>query len=574
MGRSTGPRRLTRHYAVALVVATAVWAGTGVIRAQSDVAATSAISGTVKADKGEVRAFRVRARDTEHGIVYTVFTRQGRYRVPGLIPSTYEIQVVEEGFEAPTRTIVLRPGESPNADLALTALPANTRDAALLDYDQLYPPGPGRTILEQHCWGCHGTDAGWHRRGGKTEADWAKAFERMYDVKAYLAKGKIAGIGAPPALEHALTAEMKDTVVKYLAATFPPNHSPRDFKLDPLVRDEDALSQALYIEWDLPPVTAPDFSDGKPTRSVHDVVPSSTTRGLLWGAGTGSGSIVSVDTTHPEYSVQQRTREYFVPHPANINSKPHGLTERRGKVYYAGLGDDSAGELDPATGTFQRYTAPTAGGGGHTITTDSKGNLWFTTVYGHTRIHKVDAVTKKVTEFNPYPGANWYGIIADKQDRIWAVGYGSFFGVIMYDQKKNTWTQYPTSATNRRLTMDPNGIIWANQYFGNAISSIDPETGKVTEYKLPLKYGNPYEGFSDLQGNIWIENAMYNSLVKFDQTSKKFTYYPFPDHRMHTPKLSVGSDGTLYFSRFSGRPPRVVAFKPTGNRTNPTSATR
>ena len=81
-------------------------------------------------------------------------------------------------------------------------------------------------------------------------------------------------------------------------------------------------------------------------------------------------------------------------------------------------------------------------------------NIWFTTVYGHTRINKVDAVTKKVTEYNPYPGANWYGIIADKQDRIWAVGYGSFFGVIMYDPTKNTWTEFPTSATNDSRKID------------------------------------------------------------------------------------------------------------------------
>ena len=43
--------------------------------------APGVIAGSVTADRGEVRAFRVKARDTVHRITYTVFTNQGRYQI-------------------------------------------------------------------------------------------------------------------------------------------------------------------------------------------------------------------------------------------------------------------------------------------------------------------------------------------------------------------------------------------------------------------------------------------------------------------------------------------------------------
>ena len=67
----------------------------------SDQAVTGVISGNVTTDQGEVRAFRVRAKDTLHLITYTIFTNKGKYHIYNLPPSTYEIQVREPGFDSP-----------------------------------------------------------------------------------------------------------------------------------------------------------------------------------------------------------------------------------------------------------------------------------------------------------------------------------------------------------------------------------------------------------------------------------------------------------------------------------------
>ena len=56
---------------------------------------------------------------------------------------------------------------------------------------------------------------------------------------------------------------------------------------------------------------------------------------------------------------------------------------------------------------------------------------------------------------------------------------------------------------------------------------------------------------------------MYNSLVKFDRNTKKFTYFPFPELRAHTPKLDRDKQGTFWFTL--GRPSQLAGFSPRGN---------
>ena len=89
----------------------------------------------------------------------------------------------------------------------------------------------------------------------------------------------------------------------------------------------------------------------------------------------------------------------------------------------------------------------------------------------------------------------------------------------------------------------------------------DPKTETFTEYRLPLKYGNPYEWWADNDDNVWLEVAAYNSLAKLDAKTKRYTYYPMPNLGAHTPKMETGPDGTLWF----GMSGTLTNFMPTGN---------
>ena len=547
--------------------------------------ATGAIAGSVTADRGEVRALRVKATDTAHKIAYTVFTTKGRYQIYNLPPGNYSVQIVEEEFAAPAQMVDVKAGQTGTANLALKFKEVMVQGAGargsvgqenygavrrnddgglveLVDFDVLYPPGPVRDVMVKGCFPCHGP-TGWHRTGPRNESGWRRAVDRMFDPA-----GRVAGMspGVPQTTHERISKEQEDAIVKYLTANFGPGSKPRDLKTDPLVRDESALSQAIFVEYEVPPPQGRPFAmigpyGGPPTRSLHSAWVSVANPGVVYMSGNRSGSIVAVDTK--TLDINARTREWRIENPQNVMVQPHGIFDTPGgKVYFVELTGDRVDELDPKTGTIERWKVPTEGGGMHSIWPDSKGHFWYTYFAAAGKIGRFDPKTKQVKEYPVRKDLSGYGIIADKKDRVWAVSLNTAI-VLGYDPNTDKWTEYPISVPARRVTFDSKGNVWVCEYFGNKIAMIDPNTGKVTEYDLPLKYGNPYDMWPDAEDNLWIENAVYNSLVKFDPATKKFTYVPFPELGAHTPKLDRDKDGTFWFTL--GRPSGLAGFKPKGN---------
>jgi streptogramin lyase len=563
---------------VAGVLSVALVVASGSVSAQS---VSGGIAGHVTVDDGEVVAFRVKARDALRRVAYTVYTVDGRYQIFNLRPGTYEVQVVESGFEPRVETITVEANAVSTVDLTLTARDgivsqgaaargataqrnygggaADERAAELVDFDTLYPPHPARDVMLRACFGCHGP-AGFHRRGRKNEAGWRHAVGRMFDPE-----GRVADMapGVPQVTDDLVTPQEKEEIIQYLTANFGPGSTLRDLELDPLTRDESALSEAVYIQYELNRASPRELSNGvTPRGSIHSVFASLAEPGVIWVSGNGSNAILKVDTRDPNFTT--RTTEYWIENPQNINVTPHGIVEYRGKVYWVELTGDHFGELDPLTGTMTRYQMPTTGAGPHSVWVDSRGNFWYTYFASSGKIARFNLSTKEFTEWEPLAGFSGYGIVVDAQDRVWAVGLHTP-ATFMYNQETSEWTSYPMSNPARRPTIDSRGKIWAAHYFGNAITKIDPVNGEITEYQLPLKDGNPYDVWPDRDDNLWVENAIYNSLVRFDQTNEEFTYYPFPELQAHTPKLDRDAEGTLWFTLGNASGPGIAAFQPHGN---------
>jgi len=557
------------------------------VNAQGSASSTGSIAGSVTADRGDVVALRVKAKDTTRRIAYTVFTSKGRYQINNLPAGTYEVRVLEDTFESPSQTVQVKEGQSATANLTLkfkapgavqgagaataaaaasygAAPMANGVAAELVDFDTIYPPAPARDILLKHCFGCHGAN-GWHRRGRKTEAAWRTAVELMFRPDHRIADLQP---GVPLVTYDRVSKEQKEMIVKYLAEHFGPTYTkPKDLKLDTLVRDEAALTKVMYVQYDVqPPTPGTPFPNTRKaaTGGLHDVSTSPSMPGVLWLSGNQSDSIVKIDTRSPDYT--GRTTRFTVPHPQNWNVVPHGLFEKNGKVYWAELAGDRIGELDPKTSAFRSYPLPTAGGGAHSLRPDSKGNIWYSNYAASGKVGRLNTATGEVKEYEVSKGFSGYGLEVDKQDRVWAVGLNTA-AVFGYDPKTDKWTTYPLSNPARRPNFDHKGNIWAAEFFGNKIAMIEPASGKVTEYDLPLKWGNPYEVVADDDDNIWIENTAYGSLVKFEPGTKKFTYVPYPEIKGTTVKFDRDREGTIWFIMpyGGGQPAGLTGFKPTGN---------
>ena len=167
---------LQRIVTVVLLLAISVLSA----RAQAPVRGT--ISGTVTADQGDVRGFRVTAHNLQYKVWYTVFTNKGHYTIPQALPGLYNINVWEPGYDSPVLPVQLGPGDSKSLDLTMKkrVTPADAGAGAAADtemntggrgrvsantiyyntMDEFYPPGPGRDLLRANCTGCHGAAYG------------------------------------------------------------------------------------------------------------------------------------------------------------------------------------------------------------------------------------------------------------------------------------------------------------------------------------------------------------------------------------------------------------------------------
>ena len=79
---------------------------------------------------------------------------------------------------------------------------------------------------------------------------------------------------------------------------------------------------------------------------------------------------------------------------------------------------------------------------------------------------------------------------------------------------------------------DANGMIWYADFGSHYLGMLDPKTGKVVEYPIPVtKPGAPL-GSLDLQfdkrGNIWLGTMFQGSLAMFDRETKKFQTWGSP----------------------------------------------
>ena len=100
--------------------------------------------------------------------------------------------------------------------------------------------------MVQHCFPCHGV-SGWHGRR-LNEVGWRRVVNRMFAKDGRVAN---MAVGVPQVPDTRVSEQQKEEIIKYLTATFGPGSKARDLKTDPLVRDEQALSTALYVQYDL-----------------------------------------------------------------------------------------------------------------------------------------------------------------------------------------------------------------------------------------------------------------------------------------------------------------------------------
>jgi streptogramin lyase len=561
------------------------------VSAQVPSTGRGTLTGTIAADQGEVLGFRVMAHNLNQRLWYVVFTMDGRYTVPQALPGKYEVVVNEIGYDSAKTTVELGPGDTKTADVTVTlrtaqsiaaaaaagggnqrpAAPAATSDmnpvaragrapavprkVVFFDtMEEIYPDGPGRDLLRENCTGCHGAAlATMHL----SREEYVKGIERMTET------GPSNNPYALALTRTVFSKKQKALLAEYLYQNFGEQTTvERRPRIDPPpVLDESIVSKIIYVLYDIP--------EGLPFPSTGDVVgapmidgvieqgpPASTNQWLgnahkspwdkwVYFTSKVSSSILRLDPT--DLDPIKRWTNYPIKGDPYVFAEGIGV-DRKGLVYWSEDLTARLGQLDPVSGKQVRYSLPARAGIINEVVVDQDDNVGFSMIYGGF-IGVLDAKTRKIHQYpTPTPDNGVYGLAVDQQGNFWGAGWAKGM-VVKWDKEAESIKEYPAPASwgqVRRIGVDSKGIVWGSEFNVGGFVRIEPATGKVTEIKIPLKGARPYDCWPDKDDNIWMPDQMHSVLIKYNQKTRKFTYYPMPQPRQSLNKLSVAADNTMW----------------------------
>ena len=106
--------------------------------------------------------------------------------------------------------------------------------------------------------------------------------------------------------------------------------------------------------------------------------------------------------------------------------------------------------------------------------------------------------------------------------------------------------------------------MWASEYPSGNIVGLDPATGEISEYKIPVSGAKPYEAWADKQDNVWSSDQVHSTMIRLDHKTRKFTFYPMPQPNQSVPKIQVADDNTIWFGTRNLPITTAVHFYPNG----------
>ena len=547
------------------------------------------VTGTVEASR-PFKAAQVYLRNVDRRMSYMVYSQAGKFRAVALLPGNYEIHSEARGLQSDVQKIVIRSGDNPQVKLSLRdaanvdrfpgAASTPARELTLASYDEIYPPGAGKRVLEEVCMTCHGENFVPGRP--RTAEGWQGALDLMMGRGLHDRDrtSPYEGILAPPATNFRFGLQDRKDLLEYLVQNFGPDKKPRAVRPEKEMElDEAKLGKAQYIEYFLTPDaprggTAAGQPQGELAQSRNRILYTIQldAQGNAWGVDRSTPNrLVKLD---PRTAEQQ---DFVLPDPrAGVHEI---VIDRQGMIWVPELGGTPSTRVyrllgfNPKTEKWEKIINADPDDvirnpnkvGMHASVIDSKGNIYMNW-FGQGAIGRYDRETGKVEVFRiPMNAAIPYGMAVDKNDNIWSALW-NFGKLTKFDPTTKQWTEFtpPTYPANMRrgVGIDSKNNVWTGIYAaGNRpakLAKLDQTTGRITEFTIPRRGSMPYEATADLEDNIWFPDTSppvnQPVLGKFDQRDQSFTFYPKPQVGADSPKLQHTVDGAVWYTARTATP--------------------
>jgi virginiamycin B lyase len=592
----TSPRALALVLAAGLAAGYFVTGGGFGVAAQSQsrekpgaVQSMASMTGTVDAPR-PFKAAQVYLRNVDTRMLYMVYTSAGKFRAVALLPGSYEISAQARGLESDVQKVAIKAGDRPTVKLSMreaaaadrfpSSIQGPPRNVTLASYDEVYPPGPGKQVMEEVCMACHGEN--FFPMRPRNAAGWTAGLDLMMGknlgdrdrVNSY------EGILAPPATNFRFGYQDRKDVLEYLIKNFGEGSKPRAVRADETPLDEAKLAKAQFIEYYLTPDQAnrdqavAGQPQGELAASNNRILYTLQldARGNAWGVDRGNPNrLVKLD---PRTGAQ---KDYILPDPrAGVHEI---VIDRDGMIWVPELGGVPRTRVyrllgfNPLTEKWEQQINADPDDvirnpnkvGMHASAVDSKGNLYMNW-FGQGAVGKFDRETGKVEVYRiPSNSAIPYGMAVDKNDNIWSAlwNYGK---LTKFDTTTKQWTEFtpPTYPSNMRrgVGVDSKNNVWFGIYAAGQrpakLGKLDQTTGRITEWSIPRRGSQPYEATADFQDNIWFPDTSppvnQPVLGKFEPRTQTFTFYPKPQVGADSPKLQHTADGAVWYTARTGTP--------------------
>jgi streptogramin lyase len=504
----------------------------------AQIAGTGTLNGTVTAPEA-FSAAKVFARKAGANITYVVFTEGGKYSAVNVMPGNYEVWAERQGFTSNRATVTISADQTTRVAITMTQSepvryavgPRNLPGRMRVPFDELYPPGEGRDIIQNNCAVCHA----WNfiPAQPQSRAGWGAIVD-------YMTTSPHWGVpdSDPFLAPERLPLSKREVLLDYLEENFgdgQPVRAVLEEETEP--HDEAVLGKAQYMMYTFP------GTDDEPNIMRQEITFDS--KGNIWSTDTRRSAISFLNPATGEH------KYYLTPHSS---WKPHGIAiDRDDTVWFAAL-KVGVVHFDPKTGSWDAYGKTTdthRDMGGLTPFIDSKGNVYWTDIRFN-KIGRVDRATGTWKHFDsPTRNGSPYGGVVDRQDRFWWNEFHAC-GVAVYDPATETTKAYPSPSQpclSRRPGLDSKGNIWYGVYNRGRIEKLDPKTGEMTVFQIPVKFATPYDTWVDPDDKVWSSSDNY--FVRLDPETGGFTYYPTP-WRSDMPKMTIAQGGAIWFPARGG----------------------
>jgi streptogramin lyase len=236
-----------------------------------------------------------------------------------------------------------------------------------------------------------------------------------------------------------------------------------------------------------------------------------------------------------------RVDEFLLPVATEL---PHDVAVLDdGRVLVTGMFTHQMWLLDPTLNQWDTEAIPVASANPRAIDITPRPGVegafdWWVLLGGPRQLARRDGLTGAWTS---YPlGVYGHSVIPDAHGRVWfnshftrdpgIIGYvdGATGDVVTFDIPAPSHLADGGTPVPYGLRVAPDGSVWGTELRGNRIVRLDPQSGAVRTFDMPLPVSGPRRPDFDADGRFWIPEYAGNALTRFDPDTETFERYPLP----------------------------------------------